>query len=73
MTQSSQSESRRADLLRAAPLNSWVALSADETKIVAVGNTFVEADAIAKKSGEKNYVLTRTPDAWHPRSLLPVV
>ena len=65
-------ESPRLQLLRSAPLNSWIALSADETKIVAIGETFMEADAIAKKSGEKNYVLTRTPDAWTPRALSPL-
>jgi hypothetical protein len=65
-------ESPRLELLRSAPKNSWIALSADETKIVAIGETFMEADAIAKKSGEKNYVLTRTPDAWMSRALSPL-
>jgi hypothetical protein len=67
-----ESESSRLELLRSAPLNSWLALSADETRIVAIGDTFMEADAIAKESGEKNYVLTRTPDVWMSRVLLPI-
>jgi hypothetical protein len=50
-------------------MNSWIALSADETRIVAMGNTFVEAAEIAKKSGAENYILTRTPGAWISRAL----
>ncbi len=63
--------SSRLELLRNAPKNSWVALSADETRIVAIGATFLEADIIAKKSGAQNYMLTRTPDAWISRVLSP--
>lgn len=65
-------EGRRLELLRSAPKNSWLALSADETRIIAIGHTFMEADAIAKESGEKNFVLTRTPDVWMSRALLPI-
>ena len=64
--------SSRLELLRSAPMNSWLALSSDETRIIAVGKTFMEADAIAKKSGEQNYVLTRTPDVWLSRALAAV-
>jgi hypothetical protein len=32
----------RLNLLRSAPLDSWIALSNDETRIVAVGKSFVE-------------------------------
>jgi hypothetical protein len=61
--------SRRLELLRSAPLNTWLALSADETRIVATGKTFVEADEAAKKSGEEGYFLTKTPHAWLPRAM----
>jgi hypothetical protein len=67
-----EDESQRLELLRSAPMNSWLALSADETRIVAIGETFMEADSIAKELGEKNYVLTRTPDAWMSRALSPI-
>jgi hypothetical protein len=63
---------RRLELLRSAPMNSWLALSADNSRIVAIGSTFVEADSIAKETGEKDYVLTRTPDVWISRSLSPI-
>jgi hypothetical protein len=62
----------RLELLRSAPMNCWIALSKDESKIVAVGKTFMEADATAKESGEKDYFLTRTPDTWMRRALFPV-
>jgi len=67
-----ENKSARVELLRSAPMNSWIALSADETRIVAIGNTFMEADAIARKSGEKKFILTRTPDKWMPRDLSPI-
>ncbi len=67
-----KAEDRRLELLRSAPMDSWLALSADNSRIVAIGNTFMEADAIAKQSGEKDYVLTRTPDVWMSRSLSPI-
>lgn len=66
-----KAQERRLELLRSAPMNSWLALSADESRIVAIGKTFVEADASAKKSGEESYILTRTPDAWMSRCLFP--
>jgi hypothetical protein len=72
MPTQTNSEDRRLELLRSAPKNSWLALSADETRIIAIGHTFMEADAIAKESGEKNFVLTRTPDVWMSRALLPI-
>lgn len=64
--------SHRLELLRSAPMNSWVALSKDESKIIATGKTFTEADELAKRSGEKDYFLTKTPDAWMRRALSPV-
>lgn len=67
-----KNEDRRLELLRAAPMDSWLALSADNSRIVAIGTTFMEADAIARESGEKDYVLTRTPDLWLSRSLSPL-
>jgi hypothetical protein len=61
--------SQRLELLRLAPMNTWIALSADETRIIATGSTFVEADEAAKKTGEQEYFLTKTPDAWLPRAM----
>ena len=64
-----RTSSRRLVLLRSAPLNSWIALSAEEDRIVATGATFSEAEEAAKKSGAEGYFLIKTPDAWLPRAL----
>ena len=61
--------SQRLELLRSAPMNTWIALSADESRIIATGVTFMAADEAAKKTGEEGYVLTRTPEAWLPRAM----
>ena len=60
------SPEQRAEMLRQAPLDSWIALSADEKKIVASGTTFCEAVENAKKVGEHEPVLIRTPEEWTP-------
>jgi hypothetical protein len=61
--------SQRLEVLRSAPLNTWIALSADESRIVATGSTFLEADDAAKKTGEEGYFLTKTPNSWLPRAM----
>ena len=58
----------RLQLLRSAPMSSWIAISKDESHIIAVGKTFMEADEIARQSGEPDYFLAKTPDAWLPRA-----
>lgn len=68
----SQNEDRRLELLRSAPMNSWIAFSGDESRIIATGKTFMEAEAAAQQSGETDYFLTKTPDEWTSRSLSPV-
>ncbi len=57
---------QRSELLRKAPLNSWVALSEDETRIVSHGKTYAEAVANAERAGEHEPVLLKTPDDWLP-------
>jgi len=61
----------RVELLRSAQPDSWIALSDDESRIVATGATFLDADSSAKETGETNYVLMRIPDEWLSRALLP--
>jgi hypothetical protein len=62
-------ESPRLELLRSAPLDAWIAVSRDESRVLATGKTFVEADTAAQKTGEEGYFLIKTPDAWIPRTL----
>lgn len=54
-------ESNRLEMLRGAPLDSWIALSEDETKIVAVGKTYEEAVARSEEQGVVDPVLIKTP------------
>lgn len=59
----------RLEALRAAPLNSWVALSEDESKIVAVGSTFAEVVSHSENAGILDPVIVKTPSAWIPLSV----
>lgn len=49
---------------RTAPLNSWVAYSADKARVIAAGKDFDEVVAQAEALGEKDFVLDKTPPAW---------
>lgn len=64
----SASESRLAALL-AAPLDRWVALSADETRIVADGGSFEDVVVAAERAGEADPLILRVPEDWTPRIL----
>jgi hypothetical protein len=50
------------------PLDCWVALSEDESRIVAVGDTFEEAVRNAEKAGVSDPILVKVPEDWTPRS-----
>jgi len=56
-------------LLRSAPLNSWIALSQDETEIVATGATYSEVVERSEKAGVSDPLIIKTPDQWSPLSL----
>ena len=57
-------EDTRLDVLRSAPLNSWIALSEDESKIVAVGSTFSEVVTNSEEAGVSDPIIIKTPKAW---------
>jgi hypothetical protein len=59
----------RFEALQSAPLDKWVALSEDESKIVAVGSTYSEAVANSEKAGVSNPVMIKTPKVWAPLSV----
>lgn len=58
------SQEERAQVLKSAPPNSWIALSYDESAVVGVGATYREASDRAKESGEKDPLLIKTPERW---------
>jgi hypothetical protein len=59
----------RLEALRSAPLDKWVALSEDESKIVAVGSTYEEAVKNSEIAGVSDPVLLKTPKVWLPLSV----
>jgi hypothetical protein len=54
----------RLEALRSAPLDSWVALSEDETKIIATGATYSEAARKSEEAGVFDPVIIKTPSQW---------
>ena len=54
----------RLQLLRSAPLDSWIALSEDESRIVAIGATYAEAVENSENAGVSDPLLIKTPKAW---------
>ncbi|MGH9533024.1 MAG: hypothetical protein ACRD2Q_11585 [Terriglobales bacterium] len=59
----------RLEILRKAPLDSWIALSQDETRLVGVGKTYEECVAAAEQSGESDFIHLKTPPEWLPLAL----
>ena len=59
----------RLALLRSAPLNSWIALSEDESKIIAVGATYSEVVEQSDRAGVSDPMILKTPEQWFPLSL----
>ena len=59
----------RLELLRSAPLNKWIALSQDESSIVAVGETFGEVSELSDLAGVSDPVILKTPEVWAPLSV----
>lgn len=62
-------EDRRLELLRSAPADSWIALSEDETAIVATGATYEEAVQKSEQAGVSDPLLIKTPKVWMPISV----
>ncbi|MEO7029409.1 MAG: hypothetical protein ABI147_08385 [Acidobacteriaceae bacterium] len=52
------------ELLQTAPLNHWVAVSADRVRIVASGDHLPSVVAEAKALGEEHPILAKNPPMW---------
>jgi hypothetical protein len=61
-----ETTTRRLEALRSAPLDSWVALSEDESKVVAVGSSYEEVVKKSEGAGESDPVIVKTPKRWIP-------
>jgi len=57
-----------AKLLADAPREQWIALSADESRIVGTGRTLEEALGEATKQGIAEPVMMWSPKVWRPTS-----
>ena len=62
----SPQNSIRLEILGTAPLNAWIALSDDESKIVAQGGTYEEVVNQLEKIGDETAFLVKTPPSWSP-------
>ena len=56
----------RVKILRETKPNTWIALSADESRVVGRGDTYAEAVAEAGIQGEEDPVVLKTLDDWSP-------
>jgi Family of unknown function (DUF5678) len=54
----------RLHTLESAPLDSWIAISADESRIVAVGKDYREVSDLADAAGEDDVTILKTPPEW---------
>lgn len=63
----------RIRILREAEPNSWIALSGDESRLVARGATYAEAVKRAEEGGENDPLLIKTPESWLPMVFAPCV
>lgn len=59
----------RVKALRSAPLDSWIALSDDETKLVATGKTYQDVASELDRVGDDSAVIIKTPTCWLPFSV----
>ena len=59
----------RLEILSSAPLDSWIALSRDEKRLVAVGKDYREVVEKADSAGEPDPLILKTPSEWGQLSL----
>jgi hypothetical protein len=64
-----QAHDHRFDALKSAPLDSWIALSEDESKIAAIGSSHDETVRKSESGGVSDPVLAKTPKVWLPISV----
>lgn len=62
-------DATRLKTLADAPLNAWVALSQDESRIVAVGRSYQEVSEKSDDAGEPDAIILKTPEEWAPVSV----
>jgi hypothetical protein len=58
--------SPRSQALRGAPLDSWIALTEDETRVIATGATYQDVAKQLDDAGDRDSVILKTPKSWLP-------
>ncbi len=61
--------SPRVEALLTAPADRWIALSEDESRVVAVGTTFEEVAKAAEENGVSDPIILMVPPDWADRIL----
>ncbi len=59
----------RFEALQSAPLDTWIALSPDESQIVATGGSYDEVVSKSEKAGVDDPLIIKTPKVWLPLSV----
>jgi hypothetical protein len=59
----------RVEALRSAPLDSWIALAEDESRVIATGATYEEVVAKSDEAGVQDPLIVKTPKSWLPFSV----
>jgi len=54
----------RSEALLAAPLDSWVALTDDETRVIATGATYEEVSKRLDEAEVADSIIIKTPKSW---------
>ena len=62
-------QTTRLEALRSAPPGSWVALSDDESRVVAIAETYEQVVAASEKAGVADPVVVKTPVVWSSLSV----
>ncbi len=63
------SKEERVRILRKAKPNSWVAFSADESRLVVEADTYDQVVSASERNGQNDPVLVKIPDDWCPLAL----
>ena len=61
--------SPRSVSLSELPVNSWIALTEDENKVIAIGSTYEEAVRKSESAGVSDPLIIKTPGEWLPLSV----
>ena len=62
-------DTARLKALLSAPLDRWVALSEDESRIVATGSSYAEVARNSELAGVSDPIIIKTPAKWAPYSV----